>query len=114
MPTAKFCCTCIHWEKDILIRTTEKFGICNDVIASSKIIQDRETKLNEDNTVYTEAYFGCIYWRENDGSLLSIDDVVKDEIKEFQANVKDIVQCQHCNKLNNITNDYCIWCKLQL
>lgn len=80
MPKAKFCCTCIHWEKNIITRVDEKFGICHDVIASSKVFQDAETRLNEDSTVFTEAHFGCVYWRENDGSLFSTDDIVKKEI----------------------------------
>lgn len=75
---AKFCCTCIHWEKDILTRVEEKFGICHDVIAPDKVIQDRETKINEDNTLYTESYFGCVYWRENDGSIIKFKSTPKE------------------------------------
>lgn len=70
---SKFCQTCIHWEKDIFTRLGGKFGICHDLLATDKIIQDRETKLTEDGTTYTAEYFGCIYWRENDGSLININ-----------------------------------------
>jgi hypothetical protein len=74
--SAKFCCTCIHWEKDIFTRVGEKFGICHDVVAPGKIVMDTNTTLNDETILYTEEYYGCIYWRENDGSLLNFKYII--------------------------------------
>ncbi len=71
---SKFCCTCIHWDGAIIHRAGDEFGICKDIVASSKIIQDRETKLNEDSTLYTEKFFGCVYWRDSFESIIKIGD----------------------------------------
>lgn len=77
---AKFCTTCHHWEKDVFKSAGDTFGVCHDVVASSKVKQDSEAKINE-GTVYTESYFGCIYWRENDGVLVKIDPKLGNEKK---------------------------------
>jgi hypothetical protein len=78
--SAKFCCTCIHWEKVAPI-AGDAFGICHDVGVSMKVALDGKSNLSEEGTFWTEAYFGCVYWRENDGSLLSINEIVEDELE---------------------------------
>jgi hypothetical protein len=78
---AKFCCTCLHWEK-IAPVSGDQFGICQDVGVAMKVAMDGKTHLAEEGTLWTEAYFGCIYWRENDGSLLSLNDIEFEEDEE--------------------------------
>lgn len=75
--SAKFCCTCIHWEKDVLARVGQSFGICDEPIVTSKVMQDTDKHLSEEEVLYTDPYFGCIYWRQNDGSLFGTDKIVK-------------------------------------
>jgi hypothetical protein len=110
MSQAKFCCTCIHWEADIFTRVGEKFGACHDVIAPSKIVQDRETTINDKTILYTEAYFCCNYWRENNGSLMAIHNAIKHEVAIAQSNLQ--LYCPECNKPNNPGNKFCVWCKI--
>lgn len=80
MPQPKFCCTCIHWERVVPDVAGDNFGICDNVAVATKVALDGKTHLEEEGTLWTEQYFGCIYWRENDGSLLSTDDIVKDQL----------------------------------
>ena len=35
-----------------------------------KIALDGKTHLNEDGALWTEAFFWCVHWRENDGALI--------------------------------------------
>ena len=78
----KFCSTCIHWEK-IAPKPTDAFGICTDVSVAMNVNLMPKSNLSEDNVMWTTANFGCIYWREDDGSLLSTDDEVDDEIESY-------------------------------
>lgn len=75
---ANFCCKCIHWEKVDLI-AAESFGVCDNVSVATKVALDGKTHLGEEGTLWTEAYFGCVYWRQNDGSLLNFEDIIDDE-----------------------------------
>lgn len=78
---AKFCDSCIYWEKVVPQVSGDNFGICHNVEVAMKVAMDGKTHLAEDGALWTAQYFGCVHWRENDGSLLSTDDIVKDIIK---------------------------------
>jgi hypothetical protein len=80
MSKPHFCHTCIFYEKDIFTRTGDKFGICSNTSVAMKVALDGKTHLEEEGTFYTAEYFGCIYWRENDGTLLDINKTIKDEL----------------------------------
>ena len=73
---SKFCCDCIHWEKVTPV-SGDTFGICHDVGVSMKVVLDGKTKLGNDGTLWTAAFFGCIFWREKGNDLLSIDKLLK-------------------------------------
>lgn len=77
---SKFCNNCINWEKVIPQVSGDNFGICQDISVAMKVAMDGKTHLGEEGALWTEQYFGCIYWREDDGSLLSIDDIVNDDL----------------------------------
>ena len=77
MPTPHFCQTCIYYEKNIFTRTGESFGMCKNVEVSMKVAVDGKSVMEEDGAIYTEEYFGCIYWRGNGGTILNISNIVK-------------------------------------
>jgi len=89
MSKPTFCCTCVQWEKDIFTRIGEKFGICHHVIVETKVIQDRETKINEDNTLFTESYFGCVYWREGNYVLIDLNKEIKEQEEKEEEDQQD-------------------------
>jgi hypothetical protein len=81
MAAAKFCCDCTHWEKVTPQLAGDNFGVCHSTTVAMKVAINGKTHLNEDGILWTAQYFGCICWQQNDGSLLSTDDVVKKIIK---------------------------------
>ena len=84
---SKFCKTCIYWEKVVPQVSGDNFGVCQDVSVSMKVAMDGKSHLSEEGALWTEQYFGCVYWRENDGSILNIEEAVKktnDNGNDFQ------------------------------
>jgi len=82
MSKPKFCHTCVSFEKGIFTRVGEKFGMCHNVAVKSKVALDGENIIGQDGVIYTEEYFGCIYWRENNGVLIDTSKIIKDKWKE--------------------------------
>ncbi len=78
---SKFCNSCIQWEKLAPI-DGDAFGVCHDVGVSMNVALDGKTHMEEGGTLWTSAFFGCVYWAENDGSLLSTDDFLNKEDDE--------------------------------
>lgn len=78
MPKPHFCHTCIFYEKDIFSRGADSFGVCRNVEVSMQVVSDGKSQLEEEGTFYTSKYFGCIYWRENDGTLIDINKTLED------------------------------------
>lgn len=66
---APFCKHCIYWEKDIIDRGGDKFGICDNVLVPPSLLVDTKTEVNETETVYTEQWFGCIYFSEGNALI---------------------------------------------
>lgn len=77
-----FCLSCHSWEK-IFTRATGEFGICHNPAVKDKVGMDDDNKTNmeDDGVLYTESYFGCIYWRENAGGLFGTDKYADDVLK---------------------------------
>ena len=73
---ANFCKSCHFYEKNIFTRVGESFGLCHNVSVANKIAIDGSTVLGEDGSVYTEEHFGCVYWRQDGGSLIDIRDAL--------------------------------------
>jgi hypothetical protein len=74
----KFCNTCIHWEK--LHPTVSSSGICHSADVSLNVKMNySDMNMDAEGTLWTEPYFGCVYWRENDGSLININKTITDE-----------------------------------
>ena len=89
MPKPHFCKYCHFYQKEVFTRAGyEKFGICNNVIASSQMVQDTTTIYSENSVVYTEQYFGCVHWRDNPGVLIDVSAIVKDQLKDEGYDVK--------------------------
>lgn len=80
---SNFCNKCIQWEKVTPQLAGSNFGICHDVSVAMKVALDGKTHLGEDGAFWTEAYFGCVHWRENDGSLLGFDDIIDSDTGEI-------------------------------
>ena len=81
MSKPTLCHTCHSYEKEIFTRSGESFGICHSIAVATKVALDSATILGQDGIVYTEAYFGCVYWRENNGVLIDTSKIVKDNLK---------------------------------
>ena len=81
MLVAKFCGSCVHWEKVTPQVGGDNFGICQSTFVGMKVAVDGKTHLGEGGALWTEQYFGCICHQPNDGSLLSTDKAVKKIIK---------------------------------
>ena len=77
MAEPKFCCTCVRWD-NAMPAPAEGFGICTDVGVSMRVALDSSTHMREKGTLWTDPYFGCIFWRPNNGSLIDINKIVKD------------------------------------
>lgn len=75
----KFCKNCISWDGELFRRVNESFGLCEDSAAGSKIIADSVGKLQDSQAVYTEAFFGCVYYRDKPQVLINITNVLKDK-----------------------------------
>jgi len=106
MPKPHFCHTCTFYEKNIFTRTGESFGICHNVAVATKLAIDGKTVLGDDGIIYTEEYFGCIYWRENDGTLIDTSKFSKDKLRE--------IVCKTCGACNPGLNILCIKCQYPL
>lgn len=76
-----FCITCKFYEKGILSRAGESFGICHNAAVATKVLVDGKTVLGEDGVIYTEEYFGCVYYRNHEPGLFGINEILK-SIKE--------------------------------
>lgn len=72
-----FCINCSFYEKEIFTRAGESFGVCHNVAVATKVLVDGKTVLEEDGAIYTEEYFGCVYWRNHEGGLFNIKNVSK-------------------------------------
>lgn len=55
----------------------DQFGICTDISVKMNVALDGKTMLSEDGTIWTAEYFGCVYWRQYDQSLINITDTIK-------------------------------------
>lgn len=73
---SKFCCTCIYWEKVIPQIGGDDFGVCHDETVAFKVALDGKTKLGQDGMLSTQGYFGCIFWRQNDGSVVNFKRII--------------------------------------
>lgn len=73
---SKFCNSCQWWEGNIFTRVDQEFGICSHPVASTMIVADGETRINENNTVYTSSYFGCIYCEPANRFLIDINKIL--------------------------------------
>jgi hypothetical protein len=73
---ANFCRDCISWERlDPVIG--QGFGICHNVGVAMKVAMDGKTHLAEDGILWTDAYFGCIYWRDTPNALVDVSKILK-------------------------------------
>ncbi len=72
MAEPTFCCTCIKWNK-IVPTEGSGLGICESIEVASKIVVEGRSTLCENYMIWTEPYFGCIHWRNNNGVLVSTD-----------------------------------------
>jgi hypothetical protein len=81
---SKFCQNCVSWTKVATRISGNNFGICNNVGVEMKIAIDGKTCTSDDGAFWTEEYFGCIYHRENDGSLLGFDDIIDSDTGELK------------------------------
>lgn len=70
-----FCISCSFYEKGIISRAGESFGVCHNVAVATKVLVDGKTVLGEDGVIYTEEYFGCVYWRNHGPRILDLKDV---------------------------------------
>lgn len=77
---ANFCTDCIHWERLHPKPSTEK-GICSDGSVAMHVAIEEGSGMIESGTLWTSPYFGCVYWRDNDGSLLNFDDIIDEDGK---------------------------------
>ena len=66
-----FCNTCQFWEGPVFQRSGDDFGQCHQVMVHSKVTTETKTVLEEDGTVFTEAFFGCVYWRDKGNNFLT-------------------------------------------
>lgn len=69
----------MHWEKGIFTNTEGSFGCCHHVIASTLVITDNEQKLSEDNIMYTEKFFGCVYHQKGDYVIVDLTNTLNNE-----------------------------------
>ena len=75
---ANFCCDCTHWEKVTPI-AGDAFGMCHSVEVGMKVALDGKTKLGEDGTLWTSAYFGCVHWRKIISLIVDFKDIIDDK-----------------------------------
>ncbi len=76
MAKSSFCKNCIHWEGELFRRIKEVYGICDHPLVLGMIMLDTQKALHEEKALYTEQFFGCIHFQENDGSLFSTDEII--------------------------------------
>lgn len=103
-----FCKSCHSWEKGIFTRAGESFGLCHNVAVATKVVVDGNTVLGEDGSIYTEEYFGCVYWRENRGSLIDTSKIIKENLAAKES------VCKTCGATNSFINKICIKCQYPL
>ena len=82
----KYCSTCIHWKK-VAPQGVDSLGQCTSGDVSVNVALDSKTTLGEDDTLWTSKYFGCVYWRDNHGVLIDINEIVKDQMREDGYNI---------------------------
>lgn len=79
---SKFCLDCAHWDKVAPI-AGDAFGICLSDAVGMKVALDGKTKLGEEGTLWTSAYFGCVHWAmETNNSLIDLDEVINQDSEE--------------------------------
>lgn len=101
-----FCINCSFYEKGILTRIGESFGICHNVAVATKVLVDGKTVLGEDGSIYTEEYFGCVYWRNHGPGLLDLKEVLK-----YKA---EHIVCKNCGAEQQRSNKTCMICNTEL
>jgi hypothetical protein len=76
---SKTCSDCVYWEF-VYESLGERFGICSEVMVQFKIKVDIDDEIDQ-KAIYTEQYFGCNHFRENDGIVteINLDDDDEDE-----------------------------------
>lgn len=73
MPT--FCNKCIYWEP-VFKKSGDAFGLCKNDEVIDKVIADSATELGEDNTLFTQSWFGCVHFREHNGVLIDLSKLI--------------------------------------
>ena len=73
-----FCEKCLFWEHVAKKVSGEDFGICKDVTVNDKVALDGKNTLGEEGMIWTNAHFGCIYFRDRKSKeLMNISDILK-------------------------------------
>jgi hypothetical protein len=75
---AHFCKTCTAWAKAVFTRGDKSFGICNNNDVALRVSMDTEQRamLEDDGVLYTDEYFGCVFWREKNNILFDLGDII--------------------------------------
>lgn len=76
---SKFCSSCKWWEGKIFTRVDQHFGICCHPVASTMMITDTATKINEGTVAYTDKNFGCPYIENTTSFLIDIQKTIHHE-----------------------------------
>ncbi|MBS1760649.1 MAG: hypothetical protein JST23_11060 [Bacteroidetes bacterium] len=79
-----FCQNCISWTKVAKRVSGDNFGVCDNIGVAMNIAIDGKTCTSDEGTFWTEEFFGCIYHRENDGSLFGFDDIIDGDTGEVK------------------------------
>lgn len=76
---ANFCKECTHWE--CVVKDSNSKGICKNTGVALNVGLDIDKVVITGATLWTAPYFGCIYWEEDDGTLLDFDDIIDEDGK---------------------------------
>lgn len=72
----KFCRLCHSWEF-VGKKDGSDFGVCHNPAVPNNLAVEGKTFSTDDGTLWTGEYFGCVYWRENEGRLLDVEEIIK-------------------------------------
>jgi hypothetical protein len=75
MPKEKlnpYCYNCMFWVF-VYEDADKKFGTCDNIFATESIRCVEKEDFIEDNTIFTESLFGCIYHENGDDFLTEIN-----------------------------------------
>jgi len=76
---AKFCNTCYCWEK-VGPQAVNVLGACHSEEVKLKVHLDfPNIDRDEEGQLWTDQFFGCVHWKQNDGSLVSINKTLRNE-----------------------------------